>query len=967
MTRTILVVEDNPITRKMMRFALEAKGYRVLDASDGQAAELAAAEGHPDLALLDLLLPDCNGCDLVPKLRALPGGDRMSILACSGLVSKAEEARMSAAGFDDVVMKPVEPSRLLQVIRAHLPEDQPSGDRFGQGRRLLVVDDDPIQLKLAAMRLARHGFDTITAGDGAEALDMARLQVPDAIVTDVLMPRVDGFQLCREVRQDAKLAHVPVVMVTNSYVEKRDRELARGIGATDLLLRTPELRDVAELLRTALAQRGAAPTLDPVSLRTLDVERTKRALHQLEKQVAVNAGLAQRCANLAAEVSVLRGISAALAEGHDPSAALDVVLAACLDAGGISEGGLYLFQPDGSLQLRAQIGRNGPVLRPEDLADGAAELGRALDGAKTLVCSATGPHQRVLDERGLGSALMVPLTHQGRALGALVLATGGEELLQEERIAFAEAVANQMALAVTLARTFAEQTASEQRAREGEATLRSILESIPDAVLVVDRSSAFTHWNGAGEVLVKARQPNQSLGEWVGRLGLLLGDQRTECPPDDLPLARALRGESVQRADLFMRGPSTPDGVWLSVNALPLLGEDARPYGAVAVFRDVTGERNTQAQLMLSDRLASVGMLAAGVAHEINNPLAAVLANLQLAIDDLAQPVEAERTEEVMAELRDAREAAMRVRDIVKDVRIFSRGEDQTQDPVDVRRVLDSTLRMAWNEIRHRARLVKDYHDVPAVLANESRLGQALLNLIVNAAHAIDAGRANENEIRVGTGMDATGAVLVTVTDTGSGMPPEVLSRLFTPFFTTKPRTVGTGLGLAITHRIISSLGGTISVESAVGRGTTFRVIIPASAAPESRRGELPSTKPVTRRGRVLVIDDEPFIGNAVRRTLELDHEVVVEANAPAALARIAAGERFDAILCDLMMPVMTGMDVHAELARTAPEQAERVVFFTGGAFTSEARTFLARVANRKLEKPFEPAELRRLVALLVG
>jgi signal transduction histidine kinase len=680
--------------------------------------------------------------------------------------------------------------------------------------------------------------------------------------------------------------------------------------------------------------------------------------------VSVNAGLARRCASLAAEVSVLRGISAALAEGSDPSAALDVVLAACLDAGGISEGGLFMLQPDGTLQLRAQIGRNGEALRPDELLETKGELTQLLAVGKTVICSMQSAfHRRVLMAHGLGSALVVPVSHHGTALGALVLATGSDELLQEERIAFAEAVANQMALAVTLTRTFLERTASERRAQEGEARLRSILESISDPVLVVDRDARFTHYNRAGERLVAVAR-DAPLADWIRELGLFLADQRSLCPAGELPLSRALRGDTVEREELFMRGPMAPDGAWLSVNALPLVGGDGRPYGAVAVFRDVSGERYAQAQLMLSDRLASVGMLAAGVAHEINNPLAAVLANLQLAVDDLQNGQQS--PEEIAAELRDAREAAMRVRDIVKDVRIFSRGEDQTQDPVDVRRVLDSTLRMAWNELRHRARLVKEYEAVPSVLANESRLGQALLNLIVNAAHAIEPGRANDNEIRVGTGVDTSGAVVVTVSDTGSGMSPEVQSRLFTPFFTTKPRHVGTGLGLAITHRIVSSLGGSITVDSELGQGTTFRVVIPASIAPESRRTDVVSVQPVSRRGRILVIDDEPFIGNAVRRTLDPEHDVVVEASAPAALARIAAGERFDAILCDMMMPVMTGMDVHAELRRTVPDQADRIVFFTGGAFTPEARAFLARVRNEKLEKPFEPKELRRLCAMLV-
>ncbi len=185
-----------------------------------------------------------------------------------------------------------------------------------------------------------------------------------------------------------------------------------------------------------------------------------------------------------------------------------------------------------------------------------------------------------------------------------------------------------------------------------------------------------------------------------------------------------------------------------------------------------------------------------------------------------------------------AREAARRVRQIVRDLRIFSRSEVDATGPVDLTAVLESTLRMAWNEIRHRARLVKDFEAVPAVEGNESRLGQVFLNLIVNAAQAIPEGRAESNQIRVRLAQAQSGQVEVAITDTGPGIPPEVLQRLFTPFFTTKPPGVGTGLGLSICHKIITSIGGSIEVDTEVGRGTTFRVLLrPALRHPSRPRG----------------------------------------------------------------------------------------------------------------------------------
>jgi signal transduction histidine kinase len=374
-----------------------------------------------------------------------------------------------------------------------------------------------------------------------------------------------------------------------------------------------------------------------------------------------------------------------------------------------------------------------------------------------------------------------------------------------------------------------------------------------------------------------------------------------------------------------------------------------------------------QEQLMVSDRMASVGILAAGVAHEINNPLAAILANLEFAVRDLrelaAQQGESTLLRDLLEEIGDTREAAQSIRDIVRDLKIFSRSEEDKRAAIDVRRVLDSSLRMAWNEIRHRARLVKSYETVPLVYANESRLGQVFLNLIVNAVHAIPEGRAQHNEIRVRTAVGAGGRVVVEIGDSGSGMTPEVLKRLFTPFFTTKPIGVGTGLGLSICHRIVSALGGEITVASKVGAGSTFTVALPV--ATEVMPAEMPastSSAPPARRGRVLVIDDELIIGRAVTRTLGGDHEVVVVSQAREALAMLSGEERFDVILCDLMMPEMTGMDFHEALSASDPEQAKRIIFLTGGAFTVRARTFLDHAPNLRIEKPFDPPALRALV-----
>lgn len=414
---------------------------------------------------------------------------------------------------------------------------------------------------------------------------------------------------------------------------------------------------------------------------------------------------------------------------------------------------------------------------------------------------------------------------------------------------------------------------------------------------------------------------------------------------------------------------STGKTVWYS-RRLSRVQRGETVVGVVLTIRDCTEAKDAQLQLMVSDRMASLGTLAAGVAHEINNPLAAVITNLELVCNSLRWLGESLPLQRLLFErLEDARSSSYRVRAIVRDLKLFARGDDPRFEPVDVEAVLESTLRMATTEIRHRAQLVRDYAGVPHAWANESRLGQVFLNLVMNAAQAIRVGNASDNEIRVTTAYDGAGHVVVTIADTGRGIDRDVAPRLFTPFFTTKDVGEGTGLGLSICRRILASLGGTISFESRVGRGTEFTVRLPVARVQPEVKDPSPVLMPAEapRRGRVLVVDDEVSFGKATQRILQNDHDTTFIESGRRALEMFRAGERFDVVLCDLMMPDMTGMDLHAALERECPEQAAAMVFVTGGAFSRRASDFLAATPNPCVDKPFVPDELRALVGELVS
>ncbi|HEY5921811.1 MAG TPA: response regulator [Kofleriaceae bacterium] len=958
----IMVIDDNAATRRMVKNALAKQGYEVLEAPDGATARELMAKHRPRIVLQDLILPDTDGFSLVGELRKLAGPE-VAILAFSGFVSKLDQARISSVGFDDIIPKPIAPSRLLPLLEAHMPAPLPTAEKFGAGRRLVVADDDPLQLKLASFRLGRLGFEIETVPDGAAALAAVRRRRPDAIVSDVMMPELDGFGLAMALRQDPELKALPLVLVTSSYVEPSDRELAQRAGANELVVRTPELGELIELLRRTLTSSTAATAIEPTELNELERERNRRVFRQLERQVMLNTGLAKRCSALASELTVLTGISEAVLKHRDIDAALDEALAACFDAGGVSVGALYLLDDVGGLRVRTLGAGDGPWSAGHGLEtffDNETLLRSVMFTGKPLyVPSPDLPRDistRLLQQCDALALLVVPLTSTNGPLGALLMVARGRELDEEDWRQFAIGVGTQISQVLTLARAYADAEAAERRAAEHAAVLEAVMQSAPDYVIQLDREGVIRFINRV--------DPPRTIAEVIGKNWFELladDDQRAKAR---VAFSMALAGSP---AELEIQAPRSPGtNSWFQARIGPIRTKGAIT-GAVMIARDITEKKQTEMQLMLADRMASVGTLAAGVAHEINNPLAAVIANLDMAVQDVMKLEQrVELPADLVDELRDAQLSADRVREIVRDLKLFSRTQEERYGAVNVEKVLESTLRMAWNEVRHRAKVVKEYGSVPRVTANESRLGQVLLNLLVNAVQAIPEGNYLNNEIRVKTWVDGDN-VVIGIRDTGSGIPLDVQRRLFTPFFTTKPVGVGTGLGLAISHRIVTGMSGTITFDTELGKGTEFKISLPiAGPTVQPITHKLPVTSVATRRGRVLVIDDEESLGQAIRRYLSQDHDVEAVTSARVALDLLAGGARYDVILCDLMMPQITGMEVHDTVVKLDPAQAGKIVFVTGGAFTESARMFFENTANQRIEKPFDLKTLRHLVNELI-
>jgi len=521
---------------------------------------------------------------------------------------------------------------------------------------------------------------------------------------------------------------------------------------------------------------------------------------------------------------------------------------------------------------------------------------------------------------------------------------------------------------------------TEEALRQTRDRMVEILEGTPDAFFMVDANWNFTYVNAHSEDLSsrpREQMLSRSLWEMIPRLA---------APPYEQALRRAMIHRVTYRFEAHF-----PPEHWFEVHIYP------SGQGLSAFFREIRDRKRLEAErdallarehslrleaealaqqrtrellaaqekLVQSEKLAVAGQLAAGVGHEINNPLSFVIGNLHFALEALGAlsgPLSStEALQEPLEALREARTGAERIRVILTDLKRFARADESLLGPVDVREALEFSLSMAMPHLRHRAQVERRYSPVPKALANDAKLGQVFLHLLMNAAHAIPEGDAVRYRLTLTTRME-DGRVVVEVSDTGRGMTPEVLERAFEPFFTTKSMGEGMGLGLSICLGLVQSMKGELSATSKPGMGTTFRVVLPTSLAPAPVLTPVSAAK-VSRRRRVLVIDDEPGMASVFRRILGRSHEVVVAESGREALELLEKDDAFDRIFCDLMMADLTGMDVYEALVSRQKDCLERFVFMTGGSFTERARTFLQTVPFPLIDKPFDPQHIRDLVA----
>ncbi|TPV96664.1 MAG: PAS domain S-box protein [Myxococcales bacterium FL481] len=511
-----------------------------------------------------------------------------------------------------------------------------------------------------------------------------------------------------------------------------------------------------------------------------------------------------------------------------------------------------------------------------------------------------------------------------------------------------------------------EQREAESRLRASEQRLRCLIESIPDSIFVI-RNGAIVFTNAAAERLVSGENRSQLIGRPIEDLIM----------PEDHDLLVALSGlefrpvPTMRPLEMRFRAgdgqPLTADTTWL---ALQFEGE----HSLLCVARDQTDRKQMQARLAQADRLTTAGVLAAGVAHEINNPLTYIFFNLESLRADLVALQRGETVDVEAANLAADRAmgGAHRVRDIVKDLRSCTTDSD-AREMVSINDVIDKTLEIAQPQLRYKASVERAFGQVPALPANFGRLSQAFLNLFVNAAQAIPEGGPSKQSLRVATEATPT-EIRILVQDTGAGIPEHARARLFEPFFTTKDVGSGSGLGLYICHKYLSQYGGSIELVDLPPYATSFLIRFPHQQQGQSPLDQKPSPKlvpEVKARGetslRLLLVDDDGVIRTELQHALAPRfHSIVTAGSGSEAISLLRETPGFDLVLCDVLMPDGSGPDVYRWLARHQPDMLSHIGFITGGAYTDDARAFFATHTVHCLDKPFSREDLAAFLELLL-
>jgi two-component system cell cycle sensor histidine kinase/response regulator CckA len=778
---------------------------------------------------------------------------------------------------------------------------------------VLLVDDSPLQLKLGRLCLREAGFEVAAASSAEDALVLARARRPDAVLSDVLMGELDGFGLCRKLRETPELARIPVVLTSAQFSEQADRALAERVGANALVERTPDFHaEIAALKESLLAGAHQMPA-DDGSLRDQHVGRIAQKL----------SGLLDR-----AERSEKR-YQALLDNANDAIAVLD-------------EKGYVLEVNRAWMRIR---GEPAERMIGKDIAWFSAPGHEdANTAAYRAAVRAGGPVEDT-----------VPVRAADGGTRLMQFSTTAVEL-DDERVMMA------------IGRDVTEDFKARQALLDSEARMRSLMAHMPLAVWTMDAKGRTTYLSPsilkvtgftAQELLAEV---NQSPAFWT-----------LHTHPEDLPRVtiereRFVRGEVDVFDSEYRWRAKSGEWIWLH-NRASWRREASGELFCDGVFDNVTARHRLEESLCQAQKMEAVGQLAGGVAHDFNNILTVIIANANFLLSDLAKDdARREQADEIQ-------QAAQRAVGLTRQLLLFSRKQVLKPERVSVDATVQQLCKMLGRLIGEDVALKVSSDPEPGeVLIDRGQLEQVVLNLVVNARDAMPHGGTLDLEIRnvaVPQGLTlSTGAlpagdyVKLTVRDSGCGIPLDLQARVFEPFFTTKAEGHGTGLGLSTVYAIVTEARGGLLLESAPGKGSAFSVYLLRIDADERRERPLPAFAHEKLEGNetILLVEDEEMVSSVATRILRsAGYRVLPARNAEMATRIVeSAGGSLKLVLADVVMPGTNGPELVARLRALKP--GLNALYMSGYSQHAALEAHQVQGSDPLVRKPFTAMDLLREV-----
>jgi PAS domain S-box-containing protein len=836
---------------------------------------------------------------------------------------------------------------------------------------ILVVDDLSANRAVLVTLLGHQGHRLIEAADGREGLAAAQAEHPDLVITDVLMPVMDGYEFVRQLRLDPTSRAIPVVFYTAHYGEREARALALSSGVSYVLTKPAESHQVLTIVDRVLSgesQSGMPSAATPLT-----------ATFEGDHLRLLTDKLSQKSGDLRTAIARLRAlinIGLELGSERDPYRLLQRVCVAARDLFGATYVTLGIVdRTDRTVQRIVTDGADAARwIGPGDLPSGI--LGTVIAERRTVRGDNPGGDPATLRlpafHPDVQAFLIAPVASLAHVYGWICLVGNEGRTFTEDDEQLVMALAGQVGrihengLFYRLAQKRAEELEHEilerQRAedtlRSSERLNRTLVEHLPHRILVTDRDSVvlFCNANYAKDLGLPAATV----------IGL---DAFAFYPPQ---LAEIYKAEDQEVMALgivkHLEEPYQAGGQqrWMYTVKVPYRDEQGHVIGVLIIFEDITERRTLEAQYQQSQKMEAIGRLAAGVAHDFNNLLTVIVGYCELLLAEL------DPNDLRQADIAEIRKAGVRAAGLTRQLLTFSRKEIIQPKLLDLGAVVTDMRAMLVPLLGEAVKVVLALApDLALLKADPGQMEQLVMNLAVNARDAMPRGGTLTIEtanVELGQhdatdrGVQPGSYVALTVTDTGTGMTPQVQARLFEPFFTTKEPGKGTGLGLATAHGIVTRNGGSISISSEVGRGTSFTVYFPrADPAETVVPVPPPAARPPVGAQTVLVVEDADELRELAKRLLErLGYTVLLAANADEALRTFEGNALIDVLLTDVVMPGASGIELTRRLTERRP--ALKVIYMSG--YTEEAIVDhgVLKPGIAFLHKPFTSETLGRKI-----